>query len=100
MVHRINTAQDVASMRADALAAGLNDQEVTAYFVFCSGFYGNMGNYKGFGDSKFVPNLTKDKFEALVKISEAFKTDGSGIGSLWKKVKDAMYSLSTTVSWW
>jgi len=94
LLQAINTKQTAASLKEAAKTAGLSEQEVTAYFVYCSGFYGNMGNYKGFGDSKFVPNLTKDKFEALVKISEAFNTDGSGIGSLWEKVKDAMYSLS------
>ena len=48
MVHRVNTAQDVATMRAGALSAGLTEQEVTAYLVYCSGFYGNTGKYKVF----------------------------------------------------
>ena len=27
--------------------------------IFAAGFYSNMGNYKSFGDTKFVPNLEK-----------------------------------------
>merc|ERR1719500_1595187 len=57
LVHKINTAQPVSELKTSLLGAGLTEQEVTAYLVYCSGFYGNMGNYKGFGDSKFVPNM-------------------------------------------
>jgi dipeptidyl-peptidase-3 len=57
LVMRLARAQDTAALREAAVAAGVTEQEVTAYFVFSSGFLSNMGNYKGFGDSKFVPNL-------------------------------------------
>ena len=39
--------------------------------IYNLGFYANMGNYKGFGDSKFVPNLDEKSFEKLVMASEA-----------------------------
>ena len=35
------------------------------------GFYANLGNYLGFGDSKFVPNLDKTAFEKIVNVSKA-----------------------------
>ena len=38
------------TLRTD-LAAGLYEQEVTAYLVYFAGFH---GNYKGFVDNKFV----------------------------------------------
>ena len=91
---RLARAQDTASLRAAALAAGLNDQQVDAFFVYCSGFLGNMGNYKGFGDSKFVPNLTVEALDTLVKASEAYKADQGVVGGLWEEVKGPMYSLN------
>jgi len=94
LVHRINTAEDVANLKASALAAGLTEQEANAYWIYCSGFYGNMGNYKGFGDSKFVPNLDSDRLELLVKNSKAFKDCPEEMEKLWQLVKGPMYSLT------
>merc|ERR1719180_213033 len=90
---RLARAQDTASLRAAAIAAGLNDQQVNAFFVYCSGFLSNMGNYKGFGDSKFVPNLPVEALETLVKASEAYKADQGVVGGIWEDVKGPMYSL-------
>ena len=94
LVHRINTAQPVDQLRADLAAAGLTEQEVTAYLVYCAGLYGNMGNYKGFGDSKFVPNLEEDRMELLVKSSKAYKDAPEQMETLWTSVKTPMFSLS------
>ena len=88
---RLARAQDTAALREAALAAGVTEQEVTAYFVFCSGFLSNMGNYKGFGDSKFVPNLAVEKLEMLVKASQAFKAEPAVVGELWEAVKAPLY---------
>lgn len=30
-----------------------------AFLIYAAGFYSNMGNYKSFGDTKFVPNVAQ-----------------------------------------
>ena len=72
LIHNINTSQDLASFKAAALEAGVTEEEVAAYFIYCSGFYANMGNYKSLGDSKFVPNLPVEKLEKIVKVGFEF----------------------------
>jgi len=94
LLHKINTAEDATELKQNAIAAGLTEQEVTAYLVYCSGFYSNMGNYKGFGDSKFVPNLDENRFELLLKSTKAYKDNSGELDSIWQLVKDPMFSLS------
>lgn len=64
-----------------------------AILVFTSGVYTNMGNYKGFGDSKFVPNLPIDKLDTFLKETKAFKTEAKLL-KFWNQIKEDVYDLS------
>lgn len=95
LMHRINMAQPVEELKA----AVVNSQPVTdvdfkAFMVYCSGVYANMGNYKGFGDTKIVPDLLPEVFEAIVKGSKAWAEDEATMGELWSVVKGPMFSLT------
>jgi len=39
-----------------------------ALLIYASGVYANMGNYKSFGDSKFIPNLPKVKLTGYCSV--------------------------------
>jgi dipeptidyl-peptidase-3 len=57
--------------------------------VLLLGIYDNMGNYKSFGDSKFVPRLPVERLEALILASQA-ATRNPAIVSLWHTVRQKM----------
>ncbi|KAF1911734.1 peptidase family M49-domain-containing protein [Ampelomyces quisqualis] len=68
-----------------AKEAGLSQEEIDAYLNYAAQFLGNLGNYKSFGDSKFVPRLEPRQLKALATVSkEALE--------LYEKFKDAIYA--------
>ena len=65
LIHRINFAQPIEELREACVGKvdGITEVDFKAFMVFCSGIYANMGNYKGFGDTKIVPDLLPETFE-------------------------------------
>lgn len=49
--------------------AGVSDQDLQFFLEYAVQFLGNCGNYKGFGDSKFVPRCEEKAFDALASTS-------------------------------
>ncbi len=68
-----------------------------ALVAYISAFLSNMGNYRGFGDKKFIPDLPKDKLESLILHSKAYQNSQNsetGVKYLWDNIKDKLYSLN------
>ena len=53
-----------------------------------------MGNYKGFGDFKFVPDLTPDLFWKIVQASKAYKENPEKITNIWESAKAEIFLLT------
>uniref|UniRef100_A0A3Q3WMX7 Dipeptidyl peptidase 3 n=1 Tax=Mola mola TaxID=94237 RepID=A0A3Q3WMX7_MOLML len=93
LLQRIFRKQTPAQLEQVATTAGLKAEEYQAFLVYAAGVYANMGNYKSFGDTKFIPNLPKDKLQALVKASQAFQEQPTEMEALWNSCSCPMYSL-------
>ncbi|RDW94407.1 putative dipeptidyl peptidase 3 [Coleophoma crateriformis] len=65
--------------------AEITEQELNSFLEYSTQFLGNAGNYKGFGDAKFVPRCEEKAFTALAATSpEADK--------YYKATKGAIFS--------
>ena len=46
---------------------GLTEEEWKQFMAYVGGFYGNLSNYHSFGHMKFVPELSEEKFWAILR---------------------------------
>ncbi|EOD46075.1 Peptidase M49 dipeptidyl-peptidase III [Neofusicoccum parvum] len=65
--------------------AGLSDDELKAFLDYSAQFLGNAGNYKSFGDSKFVPRLESRQLKALATLTPETL-------QLYEKFKDGIFA--------
>jgi len=90
------SAQPVANLVAAAKsAAGLTEAQCDAVLLYAASFFGNMGNYKSFGDTKIVPQVPKEKLKQIIWASEAFKRNSVLLEPLWGDCCDQIYSLKS-----
>ena len=56
-----------------AQKTGVSAEDVRFFLEYAAQFLGNCGNYKGFGDSKFIPRISPHALAALASISAETK---------------------------
>ncbi|XP_078284370.1 dipeptidyl peptidase 3 [Rhinoraja longicauda] len=93
LLQKLFRAQPVHELQETATAVGVSCEEYQAFLVYAAGVYSNMGNYKSFGDTKFVPNLPQEKLKELVWQSKAFRKNPDEMERLWLVCGDLMFSL-------
>jgi dipeptidyl-peptidase-3 len=65
--------------------AGVDASEVRLFTEYAAMFLGNTGNYKSFGDAKFLPRCSAESVRKLAQVSpDATKA--------WEQCKDALFS--------
>lgn len=67
----------------------------TAYLEYALQFLGNLGNFKSFGDKKFIPNLTPEQFDELIA-----KVGDDEVSRLYQLVKESLFSTEPGLLGW
>lgn len=99
-VHKALGAPQSAQEYLDKLAAktensGLDIAAVVLYLEYASQFLSNLGNYKSFGDKKFIPQLSEEKFRAVVEAA-----GNADLTSLYTSVEKQVYSTELGLLGW
>ncbi|THC96755.1 hypothetical protein EYZ11_003764 [Aspergillus tanneri] len=80
-----------------ARKTGVRDENLRFFLEYSAQFLGNCGNYKGFGDSKFIPRLPLEAFESLSSITPetaaAFKKANSTGGGIYETGEQSLMHL-------
>ncbi|OAQ91911.1 dipeptidyl peptidase III [Purpureocillium lilacinum] len=80
--------------KALASKAGVEQAEIDHFLDYAAMFLGNMGNYKSFGDSKFIPRCSEKSVAALAATSpEASKFYEATGGAIFSSDKQALMHL-------
>jgi dipeptidyl-peptidase-3 len=65
--------------------AKISEGELKAFLDYAAQFLGNTGNYKSFGDSKFVPRMEPAQFKAIASLTpETIQ--------IWEQIKDGVFA--------
>ena len=84
------SAQPVEELLNNAISNGFNQNEIDEILMYSAAFLSNMGNYKSFGDTKFVPQVAKERFRQFLLASNL---ESAVVNSLFDCVQTRMYSL-------
>lgn len=79
---------ETASAESLALAAGVSSNDYAHWLSYCVQFLGNLGNYKSFGDTKFIPRIPAATVERICRA-----LGGDAAATRFQKVAAAMFSL-------
>ena len=80
-----------------AKKTNVSDEHVRFFLEYATQFLGNCGNYKGFGDTKFIPRLPVEALEALAsgtpETKAAFQKANSTGGGFFETSQQALMHL-------
>lgn len=85
------SGQTIEELREKATGA-TSSENFQKFLVYAAAFFNNCGNFKSFGDTKFVPDLTEEEFLAIVRSSRNFTQFQTLIEDLFSKVKKQLFS--------
>jgi dipeptidyl-peptidase-3 len=76
---------------------GVSTEDLRFFLEYAAQFLGNNGNYKGFGDSKFIPRISPDALKALASVTPetlaAFEKANTTGGGFYETSEPALMHL-------
>ncbi|KAA3675804.1 dipeptidyl-peptidase III [Paragonimus westermani] len=93
LVHKVFSCQTPDNVSEEARRNGFSESEVEAVLSYLAAVCGNLGNYQNFGDTKFIPSVSQNRFAQFLSVTKAFKDERNGVIALFAEISDEIYSL-------
>jgi len=90
LFQKVFSAQPLDDLCKAAEDNGVSKEDITDILTYVAAFYGNLGNYVSFGDTKFIPLCSATSFK---KFLDSSKADPKAWEDLWTKLSSMIYSL-------
>lgn len=89
---KILFTQDMQELKQTCIdKAGLSEEEWSQLISYTAAVFNNAGNYKSFGDTKFVPQLSSDKFWAALTNCQNYENYKDIVDTIWDKISKEVY---------
>ena len=82
-------SESLNSLKISCYENDISREEWDMIIRYCAAFIQNCGNYRSFGDVKFIPEVSEEKFLTFIKSSKSFniESNSSKLLNLWNKIK-------------
>ncbi len=91
LFYKIFFMETVQEIKELLLKNGFDENDVKNIFVYIGAFFQNCGNYLSFGDTKFIPKISKEKFIAFIKLTRAYKSNKESFEDIWLNVQQELF---------
>lgn len=68
------------------------EDECKKIFTYLAAFLDNCGNYKSFGDSKFIPECSKDNFKKFWLMTEYWSANTEKFESIYERIEKYIFT--------
>ncbi|CAD8147171.1 unnamed protein product [Paramecium octaurelia] len=85
--HKIFSTEKPQAVKVRLLQNGWSEDEVQQLFAYVAAVLQNCGNFKNFGDSKFIPEVSQEKFEQFITTSPGYQVD-----QVWDNIRKYIYN--------
>lgn len=62
-----------------------------SYLPIAQQCFKNCGNYRAFGDKKFIPELSEEKFWSAIKNCSSYEKYSIVLNDIWTAIKEVIY---------
>ncbi len=100
-------AQHPVALRKVATRLGVTDEELKWFEQYAARVLSNCGNYLSFGDTKFIPRLSAEKFALIAAAGDLLSGDAANaedgsktpgrLARLFESIREPIYSLDPSV---